>query len=104
MEQKKIFLCCGAGMSSGFLAQQTRKAIKKNKVDVTVEARSESEVQQYINGIDIILLGPHYDFRKDSFKEMAEPHGVKVDVIPEEIYSTLDGQGLLEFALEALKG
>lgn len=28
METLNILLCCGAGMSSGFLAQKTRKAAK----------------------------------------------------------------------------
>lgn len=30
METVKVLLCCGAGMSSGFLASSARKAIKKN--------------------------------------------------------------------------
>lgn len=29
MKAVNIMLCCGAGMSSGFLAQRTRKAAKK---------------------------------------------------------------------------
>ena len=91
-------------MSSGFLAQQTRKAIKKRKINATVEARSESEIQQYINGVDVVLLGPHYDYRKDTFEKLAEPYGVPVNVIPENIYSTLDGEGLLDFAIETMKG
>lgn len=29
MENLRVLLCCGAGMSSGFLASGARKAIKK---------------------------------------------------------------------------
>lgn len=31
MKKLRVMLCCGAGMSSGFLAQKTRQAAKKAK-------------------------------------------------------------------------
>ena len=40
MENLKVLLCCGAGMSSGFLASGARKVIKKQKLPMTIEARS----------------------------------------------------------------
>lgn len=60
MKAVNIMLCCGAGMSSGFLAQRTRKAAKKMNRPIRIEAKSESEVSQYFQDIDILLLGPHY--------------------------------------------
>ena len=42
MDKMFIMLCCGAGMSSGFLANQARKAAKKRKLDTTIEARSHT--------------------------------------------------------------
>ena len=42
----RVLLCCGAGFSSGFLAQKARQAAKKKKLDMTVEARSESVVSE----------------------------------------------------------
>lgn len=103
MEKISIMLCCGAGMSSGFLAQKARKAAKKKGIAATIEARSESEATQYFDSIDILLLGPHYASFKDEMTEMAEPHKVKVAVIPQDIYGTLDGAGLLDFAIDSLK-
>ena len=49
MENLKILLCCGAGMSSGFLASNARKVAKKQKLSVSVEARSHSEVAEHLN-------------------------------------------------------
>ena len=43
MAQLHIYLCCGGGLSSGFLAQKARAAAKKSKVNATIEAKSESE-------------------------------------------------------------
>ena len=54
MKAVNIMLCCGAGMSSGFLAQRTRKAAKKMNRPIRIEAKSESEVSQYFQDIDIL--------------------------------------------------
>ena len=40
MAQLHIYLCCGGGLSSGFLAQKARAAAKKSKVNATIEAVS----------------------------------------------------------------
>lgn len=97
-----IYLCCGGGLSSGFLAQQGRKAAKKRKLNALVEAKSESEVTQYLPKMDVLCIGPHYAFRLEAFSKMAEPYGVPVVVIPEDVYSMLDGEGLLDLALRAI--
>ena len=99
MEQIRILLSCGAGMSSGFLANKARKAAKKKGLNVKIEAKSESEVSAYLPSIHILLLGPHYASQLKEFRALAAPYNVKVDVIPTEIYAILDGEGLVEFAL-----
>ena len=33
----RVLLCCGAGFSSGFLAQKARQAAKKGKIDMSIE-------------------------------------------------------------------
>lgn len=103
MTQKHIYLCCGGGLSSGFLAQKARAAAKKLKIDATIEAKSESEVTQYLPKMDILCIGPHYEFRLKAFEEMAAPYDIPVIVIPEEIYSMLDGKALLNLVVDTLE-
>lgn len=103
MKQKHIFLCCGGDLSSGFLAQKARAAAKKGKIDATIEAKSENEVVQYLPNMDILCIGPHYEFRLEAFQDMAAPYNIPVIVIPEEIYSLLDGKALLELALAKIE-
>lgn len=103
MATVRILLCCGAGFSSGLLAQQSRKYVKKEKIDATVDARSESQVQGYLDKIDVLLLGPHYANELDSFESLANPYGVKVAVIPEKIYGSIDGAALVMFALNLVQ-
>lgn len=103
MEKVYIMLCCGAGISSGLIAQKTKKAAKAKKIDVTVEARSESEVAEYFSYIDILLLGPHYAAQKDEFAEQAKPFNVPVIVVPSDIYGKMDGERLLDLALKTVE-
>ena len=93
-----ILLCCGAGISSGFLASNARKQAKKMGGDISVEARSHTDVAAYLGKIDILMLGPHYKTELKAFQNLAEPHGVPVVLIPEDIYATIDGKRLIEYA------
>lgn len=102
MEKISMLLCCGAGMSSGLLAQKARKAAKKRGMDASIEARSESEAPQYFSSVDILLLGPHYASYREEMAEMAKPFNVPVIVIPQDIYGMLDGDKLLDLALANL--
>ncbi|MBS7576898.1 MULTISPECIES: PTS sugar transporter subunit IIB [unclassified Enterococcus] len=103
MSNLKILLCCGAGMSSGFLASSARKAAKKRKLSVSIEARSYSEVNDFLSSISILMIGPHYASELSKYEAQAKPYGVPVVVIPQDIYAQLDGDRLLDTALETLE-
>lgn len=94
----RVLLCCGAGFSSGFLAQKARQAAKKKQLDMTFEARSESVVSEYMGKMDVLLVGPHYASAVPKLKEECKPHGIGVELIPAEIYSSLDGGKLADLA------
>lgn len=102
MKAYNILLCCGAGMSSGFLAQSAQKAANRKAPGTTVAAKSQSLVEDVIEDYDLLLLGPHFASHKDEFEELAQPYGIPVAVIPQTIYGTLDGAALVEFALDLL--
>lgn len=98
MKEIRVLLCCGAGFSSGLLAQQSRKYAKKNGISMTVDARSESQVNGYLGQIDVLLLGPHYANQLENFRNMCASYNVPCDVIPQEIYGQIDGKRLVELA------
>lgn len=102
MATQNILLCCGAGISSGFLASNARKAAKKAKLDAKIEARSHADVAAYMDQIDVLLLGPHYKNELADFVEMGKSHGVPVALIPEDIYSLLDGTRLIDYAQKVI--
>ena len=93
---KQILLVCGAGASSGFMAANARKAAKKEGLDFEIKAKSVSEITDYLNEIDILLVAPHLKYMLNEVKEEAEAAGVKSAIIPQKVYGALDGKGLIE--------
>ena len=70
MKAYKILLCCGAGMSSGFLAQAAQKAANTKAPGTKVAAKSQSLVEDVIEDYDLLLIGPHFASHKDEFDEL----------------------------------
>lgn len=56
----RILLACGIGASTGFMAANMRKMAKKKGLNVSVHAVSKSEVMEFADKIDVLLLGPHF--------------------------------------------
>jgi PTS system cellobiose-specific IIB component len=100
----KVLLCCGAGMSSGFLATSAEKAAMDMGLDYEVTAKSQSVAMEEMPDYDVLLLGPHFRAALSEFKEAAEDMGAqtKIAVIPQEIYGKIDGTALINFAKEVL--
>lgn len=103
MEKVNILLCCGAGMSSGFLAQQMRIAARKMGMLAHVEAKSQNSISDDLPKTDILLIGPHLAYAKEDIEKKCAPYGVPVCIIPKEMYAGLDGKGLLELSLSIIE-
>ena len=94
----RILLACGIGASTGFMAANMRKAAKAQGLDVSIHAVSKSQVPEYADKIDVLLLGPHFSAEVPKYKEMLKDHNVN-SIDPDD-YAALDGEAILESALE----
>lgn len=92
---KKIFLVCGSGASSGFMAASMRKAAKKKGLNLSFKAASESQVMDQVDEIDYLLIGPHLAYKESELKKQVGNRDVKVAVIPQKIYGSLNGDEAL---------
>lgn len=99
-----VLLICGAGASSGFLAQSMRKAAKRKGVEISIIARSEAELKRHLNTIQILLIGPHLSYMKKDIEREVEGHDIKVEVIPQKIYGTINGEQALTLVLNLMEG
>lgn len=95
----RILLACGIGASTGFMAASMRKIAKKKGLNVTVHAVSKSEVMEYANKIDVLLLGPHFAGEVPEYQKKLGPSGVKVTSINPKYYAALDGEHIIDDAL-----
>ena len=103
MDKIRILLACGSGASSGFMAQKMRKVAIKKGIEARIEARSDSEIENYLDDIDLLLLGPHLKYLEAEYQEQAKVYNVPVACISQEAYGVLDGEKALEEALEIIK-
>ncbi|WP_282925919.1 PTS sugar transporter subunit IIB [Helcococcus kunzii] len=103
MKKYNILFCCGAGISSGLIAKNTRIASKKKGLNYKIQAVSQSEIDEYLGAIDLLLIGPHYENQMDSFISKCEPYNIKPILIPKDIYASLDGEGMLNIITNNLE-
>lgn len=67
----KILLMCGAGASSGFIAQAMRKAAKEQGIEnFEIIARSEAEMMNNLQGTDLVMFGPHLALKGKRLKRI----------------------------------
>ena len=92
MKKHNVLLVCGSGASSGFMAANIRKAAAARGLSITVNARSESTVEE----IDCLMIGPHLASTLPEMEEICEGYDVKVGVIEQAAYARLNGDAALD--------
>ncbi len=98
-----ILFVCGGGMSSGFMAQNVAKAGREEGLTINIEAIGESEIEDYIEGKDLVLLGPHMKYLEEELSEVIRSFGVPYDFISDQDYATMNGKSILKQAKEILQ-
>lgn len=102
MERIRVLLVCGSGASSGFMATNMRKSVAKKKLNIEIKARSEAEIENYIDEIDVLMVGPHLSYILEEVEEYIHEHDVKVILMNSEYYSTLDGEKAIAHLLSEI--
>ena len=99
----KILLMCGAGASSGFMAQAMRKAAKAQGLeDIEIIARSDAEMMNNLKGTDLIMFGPHLEYKKDALENDLKQFQIPFTFIDKDAYGAIDGEATLKKALGIL--
>lgn len=103
MRHIDVLLVCGSGASSGFMAVNMRKAAAEHNIDATITARSEAEIDSYIDGIDALMIGPHLKYLADELKiKYADKDAAIILMLP-EYYSTLNGEKAMKHLIKTLR-
>ncbi|MFV0255002.1 MAG: PTS sugar transporter subunit IIB [Erysipelotrichaceae bacterium] len=94
----KIMLVCNAGMSTNLLAKKMKDA---SNGEFDVVAYGEAEYPDYLEGVDLILVGPQIRYLIPTIQESVS---IPVKGINPMKYGVLDGKGVLEDVKIILKG
>lgn len=104
MSKKKVYLFCGAGMSTSMMAAKMQDAADAFDLPVTVGSFSTGDIDKIVetDTPDCILLGPQARFL---FRDIADRFGdrIPVSVIDSRDYGTLNGERVLKKALLLIK-
>ncbi len=103
MEKLKVLLVCGSGASSGFIATSMRKAAAARGLDIEILARGESEIENYIDTVNVLMVGPHLSYILDDIDLYTQGYNVKAILMKKDYYSTLDGDKAIDHLLEELQ-
>ncbi len=102
MKKLDVLLVCGSGASSGFMAANMRKEAKKLGYELDIKARSESEIDDYVDEIDVLMVGPHLAYIIDDIGKYTEGYDICIILMKPEYYSTLDGEKAIRHMFEEL--
>jgi len=96
----QITLICAGGMSTSMLVTKMQQAAKAKGLEIEIRATAESKFhKEYLDKTDILLLGPQVGFLLDDMKKKYESKGMKVDVIDSIDYGMMNGEKVLNKAL-----
>ncbi|CAM3599563.1 PTS sugar transporter subunit IIB [Erysipelothrix urinaevulpis] len=98
-----ILLCCNLGASTGVMVTKMREiaagSTALKDVDVLIEAHPASDIKEYIDHFDVVLIGPQIKHRFLDLKEICDERGKPIEVIDTKDYGTVNGANILKQAI-----
>lgn len=102
MSKMNIMLVCSAGMSTSMLVKAMKKEIEKQELDTNVFAKPSTEAIEYaeVEDVSVLLLGPQVSFMESGFNESLEEQNIPIAVINSRDYGMMNGEKVLQQALD----
>ncbi len=98
----RILVVCGAGASSTFVAQRVRHAAHDCGLAYSAFAGTEQSLPIDLDAADVVLVGPHLAHAMARIQRDASARGTRVVLLPDDIFSDLDGSRTLALVQTAL--
>ena len=100
---KKILLCCSAGMSTSLMVNKMQKAAADKGIEVEIWAEPMDKASSEVPKADVVLLGAQIKFALPEIKKLTDQAGNKIGVIDMMDYGMMNGEKVLNMALELLE-
>lgn len=98
----RILVVCGAGASSTFVAQRVRHAAQDSGLPYAAFAGTEQSLPIDLDAADVVLVGPHLAHAMARITRDASARGTLVVLLPDDIFTDLDGSRTLTLVQDAL--
>ncbi|MFD1446603.1 PTS sugar transporter subunit IIB [Oceanobacillus profundus] len=99
---KNILLACSSGMSTSLLVNKMKESAASKGIEVNIWAVAQDKAPTEIEKADVLLIGPQMRFMKKKFSVVAEKAGVPLDIIDPMAYGRVDGEAVLNKALDLI--
>ena len=99
---KRILLACSSGMSTSLLVKKMEETAQEKGIEVEIWAVAQDKAPSDMEKADVLLIGPQMRFMKKKFSKVAEEVGIPLDVIDPVAYGRVDGEAVLNKALELI--
>ena len=83
------------------LVRKMQDNANSRSIDVSIEAKSLTEAKGELKNVDVILIGPQIRYELENVRSLAGD--VPVDAINMRDYGMMDGEKVLDFALDLMK-
>lgn len=100
---KRILLACSSGMSTSLLVSRMKEAAAARGVDVDIWAVSQDKAATEMRKADVLLVGPQMRFLIKKLSQEGAAIGIPIEAIDPIAYGRVDGEAVLEKALELIK-
>ncbi|MGY4689024.1 PTS sugar transporter subunit IIB [Salibacterium sp. K-3] len=97
-----ILLACSAGMSTSLLVSKMEEAAEAEGLEANIWAVAQDKAESEMEQADVLLIGPQMRFMKNKYSKIAEKVGIPLDIIDPVAYGRVDGEAVLNKALELL--
>ncbi|SFB32885.1 PTS system, cellobiose-specific IIB component [Lentibacillus halodurans] len=102
-DQMKVIILCSWGATSSQLAKKVQEAAEKRGMDVEAYAGGTGEFKDKASQYDVALLEPQVRHLKKEVTKVADEHGIPVELVDQRAFAMMDGEKVLDQALDLLK-
>lgn len=105
MAKMDIVLCCAGGFSTTMLMDRIKQTIHESKAlndeDFTLKAIAADFLDQEVDHMDALIMGPQVAHKLESIKPLLEPRHIPYVIVDQDTYGKMDGATVLKQLLIA---
>lgn len=99
---KTVMLVCSFGMSTSFLTKKMNDLAKEKGIPLTVYAKSENQIEDELERVDCILIGPQVAYMEEKLKERVGGR-VPMECIDPTDFGRMNAAAILKQSIRLLK-